>query len=276
MKNVILSKSILILTAIFLILTIMLISPSNISNPTSITAYAATSQNVSALYPVDSTYTFIKSVEGYSAQCFWDVAQWTIGYGNKCPYSHTSNGVRGQKGGHTISEAQARELFSSKLSGYVNILKSNCNGLSMTQNQFDALLSATYNHGNVSDCPLKYYLQGTLTESQARTKYYEWCINKGTVDETGLRNRRKKEADLFFSDVPDPNPPINVALSKNQIWYDIKDTIILNATADNATTYWISVLDFLGNLNLETDISISTLDISTNIYLDLLVSEEVY
>ncbi|MDE5754413.1 MAG: hypothetical protein K2H89_07735 [Oscillospiraceae bacterium] len=36
------------------------------------------------------------------------------------------------------------------------------------------------------------------------------------------------------------------------------------------------ILDFLGNLNLETDISISTLDISTNIYLDLLASEEVY
>ena len=42
--------------------------------------------------------------------------------------------------------------------------------------------------------------------------------------------------------VPDPNPPTNVTLSKNQVWYDIKDTITLNATSDNATTYWISVL----------------------------------
>lgn len=34
-------------------------------------------------------------------------------------------------------------------------------------------------------------------------------------------------------------------------------------------------IDFLGNLNLETDISLSTLDNSTNMYFDLLVSEEV-
>ena len=43
-------------------------------------------------------------------------------------------------------------------------------------------------------------------------------------------------------DEPDPNPPTNVTLSKNQVWYDIKDIITLNATSDNATTYWISVL----------------------------------
>ncbi|MDE6789199.1 MAG: glycoside hydrolase family protein, partial [Ruminococcus sp.] len=107
--------------------------------------FSVSAEDVSNLQPVDSTYAFIKSLEGYSSECFWDVAQWTIGYGNKCPYTHTSNGIRGQKGGHTISEAQARELFSSKLSGYVSTLKSNCKGLSMTQNQFDALLSATYN-----------------------------------------------------------------------------------------------------------------------------------
>ncbi|MDE5855068.1 MAG: GBS Bsp-like repeat-containing protein, partial [Ruminococcus sp.] len=162
--------------------------------------------DVSQLYPVDSTYAFIKSLEGYSSQCFWDIKQWTIGYGNKCPYIHTTNGSRGDKGGHTISEKYARELFSSKLSGYVNTLKSNCSGLSMTQNQFDALLSATYNHGNVNSCPLKYYLEGSLTKSEARENYYIWCINAGTADEKGLRNRRKKEADLFFKDEPTPKP----------------------------------------------------------------------
>ncbi|MDE6036317.1 MAG: RICIN domain-containing protein [Ruminococcus sp.] len=191
-----------VIMAIVMMLSISTPVPLKVSLP--LKADAVT--DVSNLNPVDSTYTFIKSVEGYSPECFWDVSQWTIGYGNKCPYTHTSNGVRGQKGGHTISEAEARSLFSSKLSIYVNTLKSNCSGLSMTQNQFDALLSATYNHGNVNNCPLKYYLQGQYTESEAREKYYVWCINAGTADEKGLRNRRKKEADLFFKDEPAPEP----------------------------------------------------------------------
>ncbi|MDE5557721.1 MAG: glycoside hydrolase family protein [Ruminococcus sp.] len=203
--------------------------------------HASTKTNVSNLSPVDSTYTFIKSVEGYASECFWDVKQWTIGYGNKCPYAHTSNGVRGQKGGHTISEAEARNLFSSKLSGYVNTLKSNCSGLSMTQNQFDALLSATYNHGNVNNCPLKYYLQGKLTESEARTQYYEWYINKGTADEKGLRNRRKKEADLFFKDEPDPNPPTYSNLTTNKTMIAIGEEITFTASSDLATGYTIGV-----------------------------------
>ena len=162
----------------------------------------ASAADVSTMNPVDSTYAFIKEVESFSSECFWDVSQWTIGYGNKCPYSHSSNGSsNGQKGGHTITEAYARQLFEDKLTGYVNTLKSNCKGLSMTQNQFDALLSATYNHGNVNYCPLKYYLQGTLSADEARAQYLEWCINKGTNTEQGLRNRRKKEANLFFNGI---------------------------------------------------------------------------
>ena len=187
-----LKKSISIVVSLFVILNAIVISPKII-----ISVYAA---NVNDMYPVDSTYTFLKSVEGCSEQCFWDVKQWTIGYGNKCPYDHSSNGSSyGQKGGHHISEADARALFNEKLTSYVNTLKSNCSGLSMNQNQFDALLSATYNHGNVNNCPLKYFLQGKLSESEARSQYYEWCINKGTSTEKGLRERRKKEADLFFS-----------------------------------------------------------------------------
>lgn len=197
--------------------------------------------DVSNLEPVDSTYSLIKSLEGCDLNCFWDVAQWTIGYGNKCPYPHNSNGTYWhQRGGHSITESEARQLFSSKLSGYVNTLKSNCRGLSMTQNQFDALLSATYNHGNVNNCPLKYYLQGKLTESEAREQYYVWCINAGTKDEKGLRNRRKREADVFFNN-PDPKPPTYSTLSSNKSNVILGEEIILTASSDTATGYTIGI-----------------------------------
>lgn len=215
--------------AIIMIFSVCTTLPVKISVP--LQADAVT--DVSNLYPVNSTYSLIKVLEDCDLNCFWDVAQWTIGYGNKCPYAHTSNGTYWhQSGGHSISESEARNLFNSKLSDYVNILKSNCRGLAMTQNQFDALLSATYNHGNVlpNGCefcgykkhPLIQYLLGNLTESQAREQYYVWCINVGTKDEKGLRNRRKKEADVFFSDVSNIDNPWHKGLTPVDIgddWY---------------------------------------------------------
>lgn len=41
---------------------------------------------------------------------------------------------------------------------------------------------------------------GKLSADDARNQYYSWCVMKGTMYETGLRNRRKREAELFFSD----------------------------------------------------------------------------
>lgn len=160
---------------------------------------ACAASDVSVMEPTDSTYDFIKELEGFSAECQWDVSQWTIGYGTKCPFDHPTNGqYQHQKGGHTVTEEQARELCSDLMGYFVGMVRSNCAGLSMEQNQFDALLSACYNHGNVNACPLKYYLQGTLTAEEARAQYEEWYIGRGGIYEAGLRARRKREADLFF------------------------------------------------------------------------------
>ena len=227
--------------------------------------YAAT--DVSNLNPTSSTCEFITSLEGFSSQCFWDNRQWTIGYGNKCPYTHTSNGKRGQKGGHYISKEDAVSLFQKNLTSYVNTLKSNCSGLSMTQNQFDALLSATYNHGNVKACPLKYFLQGTLSESEAREKYYVWCINAGTADEAGLRNRRKKEAERFFSGLDDSSDIVTPTIATDKSSYIVGDTINISWAASpsnsNISHYWINVIApdgtwiHEGNMNLSTSYSFS-------------------
>ena len=171
------------------------------------TAQAA--EDVSVMEAVDSTYEFIRELEGFSCECVWDVNQWTIGYGTKCPYEHNCNGsYQHQKGGHVITEEQGRELVKDLMSYFVNTVRSNCKGLSMEQNQFDALVSAAYNHGNVNACPLKYYLQGTLSAEDARAQYLNWYVLPGSMYEAGLRNRRKKEADLFFGDTT-ANAPVS-------------------------------------------------------------------
>lgn len=38
-----------------------------------------------------------------------------------------------------------------------------------------------------------------------------------------------------------PNPPTTATLSKNQVWYDIKDTITLTVSSGNATNYFLSI-----------------------------------
>ena len=228
------------ITSLAMIFSLALFLPSEIT--TNMVVSATNTTDVSNLNPVESTYSFIKSLEGCDLRCFWDVAQWTIGWGNKCPYEHSSKGTKvGQRGGHSISQGYADELFIDKLSGYVSTLKSNCHGLSMTQNQFDALLSATYNHGNVNSCPLKYYLHGTLSETEAREKYYVWCINVGSSTETALRTRRKKEAELFFSDVKTIEPPMYFNIITNKTKYAVGDTAIINFDSDYATKYNIGI-----------------------------------
>ncbi|MCQ2459750.1 MAG: SH3 domain-containing protein [Ruminococcus sp.] len=197
-------KYISILTAFAVMLTVSLVKTPYAETK------AETTADVQYIEAADSTYELLKRFEGYSPECVWDVAQWTIGYGTRCPYEHTSNGSWGQKGGHTITEDEARELFSTHVTYFVNSVRTSCKGLSMTQNQFDALLSSAYNHGNIapngcSSCkytkhPLVQYLMGNYTKEEAKSLYYEWCINRGTSNEAGLRNRRKIEADLFFSE----------------------------------------------------------------------------
>ena len=39
----------------------------------------------------------------------------------------------------------------------------------------------------------------------------------------------------------DPNPPTNVTLSNNQIWYDINDTITLYPRSDNASDFYMAI-----------------------------------
>lgn len=89
--------------------------PDRIVTP--VVSASETVADVSDLNPLESTYSFIKSLEGCDLQCFWDVQQWTIGWGNKCPYDHASNGTKvGQRGGHTITREYADELFIKKIS----------------------------------------------------------------------------------------------------------------------------------------------------------------
>ena len=123
---------------------------------------------------------------------------YTIGYG------HYGADVYA---GMTITQAQAESMLKSDLvrfEGYVNTFL-NKNNITINQNQFDALVSFTYNVGNVwvsyNTFQLKTYLINGVSNyngDQITTAFTNWNKSGGVVLD-GLTRRRKAEAALFLN-----------------------------------------------------------------------------
>ncbi|MDE6034813.1 MAG: InlB B-repeat-containing protein [Ruminococcus sp.] len=100
---------------------------------------------------------------------------------------------------------EAERFLRQDLVAKENNVKRQTSGLSMTQSQFNALVSLCYNTGGgttiISSSPLVKYLRGELSESGARTQYSEYYVYSGNKKLQGLVNRRNDEANLFFSQV---------------------------------------------------------------------------
>ena len=100
----------------------------------------------SAMTVSDAMIAMLKQEEGFSSKPYWDYAQYTVGYGTKCPDDmvdyYTENG---------ITEEEAELMLRNYLSNTENIINKHFidkYGVTLTQNQFDALVSFTYNCGS--------------------------------------------------------------------------------------------------------------------------------
>ena len=104
-----------------------------------------TARAASALTSSDNLVEYVKSVEGFRAYPYWDYGQYTVGYGTRCPSDkyneYATNG---------ISEAAAEELLKTELRNTEAAINSFADkyGLTFSQNQFDALVTFTYNCGS--------------------------------------------------------------------------------------------------------------------------------
>lgn len=127
---------------------------------------------------------------------------WTAGYGRA---------LRGKDGKFLIgkkdkeeaykvntidNEAEADAALMEDLSVFERIVMSKVK-VPLTQKQFDALVSHTYNTGG-SDTLFK-LINRRAPESQIRRWFETKYITSGGVRLRGLVNRRKAESDLFFS-----------------------------------------------------------------------------
>uniref|UniRef100_UPI00300A9510 lysozyme n=1 Tax=Acinetobacter ursingii TaxID=108980 RepID=UPI00300A9510 len=134
----------------------------------------------------------IKQFEGLKLNAYDDgVGVWTIGYGTiKYP-----NGVR-VKHGDKITQAQADQYIANDVATFERAVNMLVN-VPLNQNQFDALVSFTYNLGatNLSASTLLKKLN-SKDYNGAAGEFQKWNKAGGKVM-TGLVRRRKAEMELF-------------------------------------------------------------------------------
>ena len=154
----------------------------------------------------------IKKFEGFSAKAVWDYAQYSIGYG--CSLEKAASVYPEIKTTRTITKAQAEEVLKVELQNvekYLNRYLTN-NGITVNQNQFDALVSFTYNVGsgwttgkNADGTPYQISAMmkakpSTWTKAKVEAAFGSWVKAGGKVL-AGLVTRRAEEAKLFLTAV---------------------------------------------------------------------------
>lgn len=127
---------------------------------------------------------------------------WTEGYGRAMRDSKGNflKGIANKeiafKSAKIKTEAQAEKALLEDLKIYEEVVHKKVS-IDLTQNQFDALVSHTYNTGGSST--LFQLVNEKSSEKNIRRWFETKYITGGGVRMKGLIRRRKAESDLFFS-----------------------------------------------------------------------------
>jgi len=157
----------------------------------------------------EDAVAILKAEEGFSSKPYWDYAQWTVGYGTKCPDDMLEYYKE-----HGITEAEANTLFRTYLVRFEEELHKFATraGITLTQNQFDALLLFTYNCGSgwsYSTGGLIYQaIVSGATGNDLIYAFSRWCSAGGQIL-PGLLRRRLAEANMYLNGEYSQIPPEN-------------------------------------------------------------------
>jgi GH24 family phage-related lysozyme (muramidase) len=137
----------------------------------------------------------IKEFEGCKLTAYkCPAGVWTIGIGS----TRYSDGSAVKRGQTLANEEAALLLLSKTLASYehaVNAIK-----VDLTQNEFDALVSLTYNigAGNLANSTLVKMLKAGDSKAEIAKQFLRWD-KAGGKPLAGLTRRRNAEAELFLS-----------------------------------------------------------------------------
>ncbi len=168
-------------------------------------ASAASSMTVS-----DSCVELLKEMEGFCEKPYWDYAQWTVGYGTRCPDDmldyYQKNGI-------------SREEAEVLLRNFLNMFEKNVKeefidkyGLTLNQQQFDALILFSFNVGTgwvyESSGTFHNAIKSGATGNDLIRAFALWCRADGKI-KSFLLDRRLSEANLYLNGVYNRRPPEN-------------------------------------------------------------------
>jgi len=160
------------------------------------TAYAE-----SQMTPSQSCVDFIKAVEGFASQPYYDYGQHTVGYGTKCP---TEKYLEYHANGIPVAEAEA--LLQESLAEITETIHTKLMDpydLQFTQHQFDALVSFTFNLGPswmTYDSTLRNALLSNAGEDELIYAFSLYSTAGGNYL-SGLVSRRLCEANIYLNGV---------------------------------------------------------------------------
>lgn len=151
----------------------------------------------------------LKAEEGFSSKPYWDYAQWTVGYGTKCPDDklayYQENGISEEEAEALLRTYIAR--FESELIKFMDKT-----GVELNQNQFDALMLFSYNCGSAWSYDTNGGLYNAVvsgaTGNALIDAFSRWC-NAGGQIKTFLLRRRLCEANMYLNGVYSQTPPAN-------------------------------------------------------------------
>ena len=187
----------------------------------------------------------IKSFEGcYLKSYRCPAGVWTIGWGTTEPI----NGVRPHDG-MTITQAQADQLLIKNLKAYEDAVNKYVK-VTINQNQFDALVSFTYNCGCgalQNSTLLKCLNQGRI---QAAAEQFDVWNKGGGKVLRGLVRRRSAEKKLFLTPVLIPTKPV---VSKEEEYVVEKTEIELNGKVKAVETINLKGNNYVKLRDLQCD-----------------------
>jgi lysozyme len=140
--------------------------------------------------------TVIKTFEGLKLKPYICPAGVpTIGYGN----TFYENGTKVKMSDPAISLNRAEDLLKHSLISFEKYVDSYCID-SLTQNQFDALVSFCFNVGpaNLKKSTLLKKVNANPNDETIRAEFMKWTKGGGRVLK-GLVTRRTAEANLYFT-----------------------------------------------------------------------------
>jgi lysozyme len=138
---------------------------------------------------IDKAKKIIMEIERLRLQAYLCPAKvWTIGWG------HT----KGVKKGMRITEEQAEELLREDMQDAIDVVERL--NADLSDNQYNALVSFVFNIGGsaFATSTIRRKILANPNDKKIKDEFMRWVYADGKMLK-GLENRRKKEAELYFS-----------------------------------------------------------------------------